>query len=228
MVKKRLDSYKSKLTPQQITDGMNAAMENARRLVEDAKLLLNAGRFPTAASIAILSIEESGKLSILRSLALARDEDEIKEAWKDYRSHTKKNVMWLFPQLVAQGAKKLDEMWPLFDKSSEHPYLLDQIKQIGFYTDCLGQAHWSEPNNVIGEDIAKAVVQVAEIFSKGRKTTVQEIELWMKHIKPVWKKNLSWMKQALVNWHREMKEKGLVQDDDIIDMEMFIREGFKT
>ncbi len=50
MVKRKLDSYKGKLTPQQIADGMNAALENAKRLVEDAKTLLNAGRFPTAAS----------------------------------------------------------------------------------------------------------------------------------------------------------------------------------
>jgi len=227
MVKKKLNSYKGKLTPQQIADGMNAALENARRLVEDAKLLLNAGRFPTAASLAILAIEESGKLSVLRSLALARDGGEIKEAWKDYRSHTKKNVTWLLPQLVAQGARKLDDMRPLFDESSEHPYLLDQIKQIGFYTDCLGQAHWSEPTHVIEEGLAKTIVQVAEIMSKGQKISSLEIELWIKHIKPVWKKDLSWMKQALVNWRLEMKEKGLAKDDDN-GMERFVREGLKS
>jgi len=226
MIRKKLASYKGKLTPQQIADGMNAALENAKRLVEDAKLLLNTGRFPTAASLAILAIEEAGKLSALRSLALARDHGEIKDAWKDYRSHTKKNVAWMLPQIVAQGARKLDDMKPLFDESSEHPYILDQIKQIGFYTDCLGQAHWSEPIKVIENELAKGIVQIAEIMSKGRKITSLEIELWIKHIRPVWKKDLSWMKQALVNWQREMKEKGLVQDDDN-DMERFVREGLK-
>ncbi len=226
MVKKKLDSYKSRLNPQQIADGMNVALENARRLVADAKLLFNAGRFPTAASLAVLSIEESGKLSVLRSLALARDDTEIKEAWRDYRSHTRKNVMWLLPQLVAQGARKLDDMRLLFDESCEHPYLLEQIKQVGFYTDCLGQAHWSKPTHIIEEDLAKTIVQVAEIMAKDREITTLEIELWIKHIKPVWKKNLSWMKQALVNWHNEMKEKGLVKEDDN-DMERFVREGLE-
>ena len=130
MLKRKLDSYKGKLTPQQIADGMNAALENAKRLVEDAKTLLNAGRFPTAASLAILSIEESGKLPILRSLALARNDGEIKETWKEYRSHTKKNAMWLLPQLVAQGARKLDDMRQLFDESSEHPYFIKHLDAI--------------------------------------------------------------------------------------------------
>jgi AbiV family abortive infection protein len=226
MVKRKLNSYKGRLTPQQIADGMNAALDNARRLVEDAKLLLIDGRFPTATSLAILAIEESGKLSVLRSLALAKDPAEVREAWKDYRSHTKKNVAWLLPKLVGEGARKLEDMRPLFDESSDHPYLLDQIKQLGFYTDCLGQAHWSEPSNVIGEDLAKSIVQIAEIMTRWRRITSTEIELWIRHIKPVWKKDLGWMKQALVNWHREMKGKGLAQDDDS-DMEGFVREGIE-
>ena len=226
MVKKKLDSYRGKLTAQQIADGMNAALKNAKRLVEDAKILFDAGRFPTAASIAILAIEESGKLSILRSLALARDQNEIKEAWKDYRSHTKKNVSWLLPQLVANGAHKLDDMRPLFNEASDHPYFLEQVKKIGFYTGCLGQAHWSEPANVIDKNLAKIIVQVAEIMTTDKEITPLEIELWIKHIKPVWKKDISWMKQALINWHNEMKEKGLVKDDNN-DMERFLQDWLK-
>jgi len=127
---------------------------------------------------------------------------------------------------VAQGARKLDDMRQLFDESSEHPYLLDQIKQIGFYTDSLGQANWSKPAHVIEEGLSKAIVQVAEIMARNREITVLEIELWVKHIKPVWKKNLSWMKQALVNWHNEMKEKGLIKEDENA-VERFVREGLR-
>ena len=49
---------------------MNAARRNARRLAEDAKLLLEAGRYPTATALAVLSIEESGKMSILRGFCV--------------------------------------------------------------------------------------------------------------------------------------------------------------
>lgn len=206
---KKLDRYKGELTPQQIADGMNAAAENARRLADDAKLLLDAKRFPTAASIAALSIEEVGKVSILRALALARTQDEIKDEWRCYRSHTSKNVSWLLPQLAANGARKLDDFRPLFDTSAEHPYLLDQVKQLGFYTDCLGERHWAIPISVVDEELSRSLVETADLLAKDNRYTKREIELWVEHIGPVWKKDHQWMKQALINWYAEMQSEGL-------------------
>jgi AbiV family abortive infection protein len=58
---------------------MTAASENAARLAQDAILLLDAGCLPTACSLAVLSIEESGKVSILRAMSLARDDNELIE-----------------------------------------------------------------------------------------------------------------------------------------------------
>lgn len=92
MFSKKLNTYRGPLSAAEISAGMNAANANALRLVEDAKVLLAAGRIPTAASLAALSIEESGKTSILRQLATAASKDEITTAWKGYRSHTRKNV----------------------------------------------------------------------------------------------------------------------------------------
>ncbi len=149
MSAKRLDSYKGRLDHKQIADGINAARRNALRLAEDARTLLDANRYATAASLAILSIEESGKESILRRLALATSDEEVLRLWKDYRSHTKKNILWLVPQLIVDGARHLDDFRPIFESEAEHPYILDQVKQISFYTDCLGKANWSEPLVVI-------------------------------------------------------------------------------
>ena len=95
MRNRKLNQYKDKLSPAQLAEGINAALGNAKRLAEDAVLLLQAKRYPSAASLAILSVEESGKISILRALALARDGDAVKDSWRDYRSHTKKNAIWL-------------------------------------------------------------------------------------------------------------------------------------
>ncbi|WP_152551782.1 AbiV family abortive infection protein [Ralstonia pseudosolanacearum] len=56
-----------------------------------------------------------------------------------YRSHTKKNVAWiLLEQTNRTGMIKLDDLRPLFEPDAEHPYILDQLKQIAFYTDSLG------------------------------------------------------------------------------------------
>jgi AbiV family abortive infection protein len=166
VIKKQLDKYKGELSPEQIAEGMNAASDNAARLIEDANLLLERGRFPSAASLAILAIEEAGKVPILRGLALSKDDKEIASHWREYRSHTKKNVLWLLPQLVARGARRLDDFRPLFDEDSDHPFILDQVKQISFYTDCLGDAHWSIPHDVIDESLAMMLLQIARIFSR--------------------------------------------------------------
>jgi len=224
MAQTKLDQFKGRLTPAQITAGINAATQNAKRLCEDALILLNEKRYPSAASVAILSIEESGKVSILRGLSLAKDDKAVLSQWQAYRSHTKKNVTWLLPQLAAQGARRLDDFSPLFDEDSEHPLLLDQIKQIGFYTDCLGKAHWSIPDKVIDEALSTMLVEIARIFAKKRETTIKEIELWIKHISPVWGTNTAWMKKALVNWYQEMQELGLAPEGKNT-MEEFIRQG---
>jgi AbiV family abortive infection protein len=224
MTRKKLDSYKGKLSVDQVTAGINAAIQNAKRLAEDASLLFEAGRFPSAASLAILSIEESGKVSILRSLALAKTNGDIADAWRDYRAHTKKNVSWLLPQLVEQGARRLDDFKPLFEESSDHPYVLDQLKQIAFYTDCLGRAHWSMPQEVIDESLAKMLIQVAKIFARDKHVSETEIKLWIKHIGPVWKRDPSWMKQALCNWYREMQDAGLAPAGEN-EMEKFMKSG---
>jgi len=85
--KGRPQEYRGPLAPNQIADGINAAIRNARRLAADAKILLEAGRLPTAAAIAALSIEESGKVSILRGFATATKPEQVRAAWRDYRNH---------------------------------------------------------------------------------------------------------------------------------------------
>jgi AbiV family abortive infection protein len=224
MPKRKLNQYKGKLTPSQIAAGMNAAITTARELANAAKILLESNNFPPAASLAILSIEEAGKVAILRSLAVARSEDDVAQCWRDYRSHTKKNVCWLLPQLVASGAKKLDDFKCLFNEDAEHPFLLDQIKQIGFYTDCLGNAHWSQPAVVIDKKLATLLVSIANLFTRAKETSEIEIKLWVKHIGPVWKGPKEKMENALVQWQKEMSEKGLSEISEK-EMENFILHG---
>lgn len=209
MSSKKLEQFKGMLTPRQIANGMNAAIRNARRLADDAEFLLKDGRYPTAASIAILSIEESGKLGILRHLAGAKTPNEIKDRWREYRSHIKKNVMWLLPQFVSEGANKLRDFANLFDENSEHPYLLDQVKQIGFYTDCLGKAHWSEPEKVIDEKLAVLLVNTAKIFANDKEVTETEIKLWIQHVSPCLGKSAADAEIGLKKWYEEMQYLGL-------------------
>jgi AbiV family abortive infection protein len=227
MVKKRLNQYKGRLSSSQIADGMNAAIRNAKRLAEDAEILLKGKRYSSATSLAILSIEESGKVSILRGLSVARNEKEIKECWRDYRSHLRKNVMWMLPDILKSGARKLEDFRPLFEENAEHPYLLDKIKQIGFYTDCLSDnVHWSIPEEVLDEELANTILKLAKMFLSKREVSKIEIDLWIKHLGPVWKKDMKWMQRALINWCHEMQECGLSPKSSN-EMEDFIKGNIK-
>lgn len=201
---------------------MNIACRNARRLADDAKLLLDAGRYPTAASIAALSIEESGKVSVLRGLASAPNKEVRRREWKDYRNHRSKNAAWILPDLVTQGARDLDSLRLAADPSSEHTAVLNQVKQIGFYTDCWGDAHWSDPEAVIDENVSRSLVGIAELLAKSRVVTVKEVELWIKHMRPVYGAPLDEMKTALLDWYSEMRENNLWEDGDI-SVEAFVR-----
>jgi AbiV family abortive infection protein len=109
---------------------MNAAIQNARRLFDDAKLLFEARRFPSACSLAILSVEESGKLAILRGLAVVSDKDDLEAQWLDYRSHHAKNAGWIIGELISRGARTLNELAPIFDEESSHPAMLNVINSL--------------------------------------------------------------------------------------------------
>ncbi len=188
---------------------MNAAAANAKRLVEGAEALLKADRHASATALAILAIEEVGKISILRSIVLSRDDQERVAAWKEYRSHTKKNVAWLLPQLVSQGARTLEDFRSLFDVHSDHPYVLDQVKQVSIYTDCLGRGIWSVPKQAIDLELASSLVQTARLSIPNEDVTAEEVELWVKHLGPVWETDIDCMKRALQTWYEEVTQRGL-------------------
>jgi AbiV family abortive infection protein len=210
---KRLAQYTGRLSPARIADGMNLAIRNARRLVADARLLLTSGSPSSAAALAALSIEESGKVAILRGLSLARTDREVKSQWKDYRSHVRKNAHWIFPSLVIGGARQLEDFRSMFDRDADHPQILDQLKQLTVYTDCLGSGRWSEPAQVIDRAGAEPLVAVAELMSQSPKqeVTAREIELWMQHMGPAWGGPMDGMKRAFRDWNEAMRRERLIE-----------------
>jgi AbiV family abortive infection protein len=220
----KLDQYVGTLNAGQVAAGMTAAAKNSRRLAEDAALLLEHKRFPSAAALAVLSIEESGKLAILRRLASADSPEAAKPIWREYRSHTKKNVMGALLDLCAAGARRLDEFAPLFDAAADHPQLLDQVKQVSFYSDCLGKTHWSEPEALIDERLARGMVTAARVLARGEEFTELEIELWVKHVAPHLHGPRELAEKALEVWYAEMQRHDLAPAGKNA-MSRFINEG---
>ena len=223
--KPRLEQYRGPLASSEIAEGINAARKNSARLAKDARLLFDNERYASAVALSILAIEEAGKDPILRGLAVARDGAELKKAWVDYRSHTKKNVLWSLMDSLLKGARRASDFLPMFDPDAAHPFILDQLKQITFYTDCLGKRHWSVPENIATKEAAESLVKIAEIHSQCRETTIEEIDLWIQYMKPVWHATDASREQALIEWDREMRHRGLVKANNTTTMEQFFVEG---
>jgi len=180
--RKPLEPYRGELSPQEVAAGMNAAHRNAQRLLDDARLLAANGRYPTACSLAVLSIEEAAKGTFLRLIATAKSKKTLKDAWRRYRDHQSKNAQWIVLQLVANGARTLWDLSKVFDSSSDHPAVIDAIKQLGFYTDCFKRGRWSEPPNVIDEGLTKSIIKTAEILCIKDAATTRSVELWIQHV----------------------------------------------
>ena len=199
-----LEPYVGVLTIAEIVEGMNAAEQNAVRLLRDAELLLSAERYPSATAVAILSIEESGKVTVLRDLSTAPDADEVKRVWRDFRSHTKKNRTWIFPELILKGVGTNSLYAKLFDPDSDHPALLDALKQVAIYTDCLAKRHWAKPWEAATQSLASTMVENARVFARDKQYSVEHIELWVQYIGPARKMGASGaIIDAFLRWEQQ-------------------------
>lgn len=224
----RNNQFIAKLTPKQAAEGIRAAVENAASLLDDAKLLFQNfqnHRYERSFALAVLAIEEAGKPSIIRGILLEDDPRELRKLWKEYRRHTDKNSHWIILELVAKGARKLEDMCLIAERSIEHRQLLEDLKQLALYTDSFRDSKWSLPREVIDVNLAKLMLSIAGVLvpkDSSTTTTEKELELWAKHLKPVWRKEMWRMKDALVNCYSEAEAWGLVPQGMAAKMANFV------
>jgi AbiV family abortive infection protein len=204
---------------------MAAAHENAMSLLQDAILLYDNGRYERAAALAILAIEEAGKLAILRMIMLEDDPKILKKGWHDYRRHTSKNTNWIVPEFIQNGARHIEEMRQTVDHESSHRQTLDNLKQLAFYSDVFSDCKWSIPKNVIDKELCETILNVAKVMASKDKTSMtseEELKLWVKHLKPVWNGDMVKLKQALINCFQEAEQLGLLKKGTATQMVSFV------
>jgi len=168
-----------------IGEGIEACWLNALELLESAKLVLNEKHHGLALSLAVLAMEEIGKLILIDGLLFAKPGDERSQIFdKGYRTHkVKLMALDIFPFLVTSLAT-LD---PRYDKEQRFnqtlaiviqqyknqrqnlsPWLgpqcnlqdLDSWKQRGFYSHFNEQGRFVRPLT-IDDNFSSAVVQLA-------------------------------------------------------------------
>jgi AbiV family abortive infection protein len=214
--------YRGRLTPAQAAEGINAANANARRLAEDAQALFDRGSFATAASLAILAVEEKGKAGILRMLLIASSDDDLREEWKRYRRHTEKNQFLLILDMLRCGARKLSDFRELFtEETASARRAFDLVKQFGFYTDCCGDnVHWATPTEAIDEDFASLMVRIAHVITRDEhRVTAREMELWAEYTRG------GVSEQSLLAWCEAVQAEGLHPHGYADRMMEFVQRG---
>lgn len=219
-----MQQYQGTLTPEMAAEGCNLACENASRLAQDAKILYDAGSYPSAVALAALSIEESGKVYILDHLALAEDDAEAVPAWKRYRRHTEKNVFWSFSSKTQVGL--IDAVDKLFS-DMDRPQLLDTLKQYSLYSDCIGSGRWVSPSQIPEEIIkpfAEGFIKIVQSHANVGQRSVREMELWVENIRPFKNKSKEILEHAIVEHMRKLQDEGLVPSDIDIDELLIGRE----
>lgn len=215
------------LSSSDIAEGMNAAKRNAVRLAKDARLLFENERYATALAIAVLSIEEVGKSYILRGLAVASSQEDLRARWREYRSHKDKNALWQLMEMLQKGARRLQDFASMFAPRGENSEMLDSLKQLCLYTDSFNKGAWTDPNTLATRELSEAILKIAEIFSSmNHQVTTEEIDLWIQYLKPVWDFPDE-RERALIEWDREMRRRGLIKQTTDMNMETFIKIGFE-
>jgi len=217
--------YKSKLDPKSAAEGIKFANNNATSLLNDAQLLFDNKRYERCVALSILAIEEAGKSSIIRSILLTDDQKELKKEWQNYRRHTEKNSFWIVPELVSKGASQLEDLRLTVDPNSDHGQTLDNLKQLSFYTDIFSSRKWSIPSKVIDHELAESILSIAKITTKKEEDGLNSekgLELWIKHLKPVWKHEMIEMKQALIACYNEAELLGLIEEGKTNKMMKFL------
>lgn len=221
----RGNQFKGQLTPKQAAEGIKLANENARDLYKDAEILYKKERIERSVSLSILAIEEAGKSRILKEILLIEDSKELKKAWQDYRKHTVKNLSWIVPSLFIGGARKLDEFKTAFESTESHGQDIDNIKQLSFYTDIFGKGIWSHPQKAIDKKFARMILEFANVPTKKGSIGIESekgLELWVNHMKPVWKEQkMAEMKKALIECYKEAESKGIIEKGKASEMKDF-------
>jgi len=129
-----------------------AAAATARGLYADASLLYANGRRPRAAALAILALEEVGKLWVLDTIVDAPDEASLKQAWDAYRAHRPKVANTL------KAGPGLDERQVQQSVGRE----ADTLKQLALYSNRLASGDWVSPEAAVHDEDAALAMQLAK------------------------------------------------------------------
>jgi len=175
------DQYNGKITLEDASEGIALAIDNAKLLLKDARVLFANQSYPRAIALSILAIEEAGKVYMIKNLLLSTQ--RIHSLWKELRNHKSKNFHWVFPMLKRMGITDAEVILSFTNKSSDSAVFLDQLKQICFYTEAVkvnGKCNWWHPSVITDRTTAEVYLDIANevVFDDGILWTVEALAVF--------------------------------------------------
>ncbi len=205
-----MGAYRGVLSPADAAQGMVAARENAGALLADARFLFEDGRVTRVVGLAVLAMEELGRIHLLRSLVLARNDAERREIWSAVGAHTPKSFVVGIP-ILARTAASLEAFGALMDQRRLEA-VLEAFKELSFHAQFEAGLGWVTPEAHVSREAAEAVLVAAEslVVERAAFETEAELEIFVRHLKPVWRTDMGAMREALMRCGREAEAAGVL------------------
>jgi AbiV family abortive infection protein len=187
--------------------GAQLLQENAARLTEDAKLLLQAKRYPSAAMMAVMALNELSRIFHPLILASLRTPKQLVAGWKQFRSN-RHDFAWSIFQ------RRIDWLVAGAMSDQEVNDMLSFISALGSGAEYIAPGLWIDPNELITAELAASIVGTAELFCK-KTVKPRSMEIWMETVGSL-PRNAT-IEVALKKYQAMLESEGLAQESYAID-----------
>lgn len=212
----RLKEHRGPLTSDQVAKGISTARTNAADLYKAAEVLLQAGHSAPAAALAILACEETYKEMILYNLLLADSDEEVKNCWREFRSHAVKQTVLNGVQVLSSidfAGGGVEKVLQAINAELQRRVPVEIRKQLLLYSNCLSGPKWTLPRDQITIDEAKKLLDAArQALEAGQAFTTAELNLHKKYLKGIRTKSPPQRWLAAEGLLDELAKNGLPED----------------
>jgi AbiV family abortive infection protein len=148
----------TRLNTDQLANGIQLCVTNAKALIEEAELLFQNGRYSRAFSLTILAFEEMGKIPMLvRAACYDNRDDDWAKFWKDFVRHKSKHGRSFGAGMLGLSTTQDDEITRFINES-------DSLKLKGFYVDFDATLNdFRGPSSVIAQQKVKETIDSAKV-----------------------------------------------------------------
>lgn len=200
--------FTGRLSPGSAIKGVQLLQENAARLTEDAKILLQAKRYPSAAMMAVMALDELSRFFHPLMFAALHTQKQLTEGWKQFRSN-RSNFPWSIFQ------RRIDWLVPGAMSDQELNDMLSFIRALGSGADYIAPGLWLDPKELISAELAASIVGTAELFCKNT-VKPRSMEIWMEAVGSL-PRNAT-IEFALKKYQAMLESEGLAEESHAIDV----------